>query len=288
VVWGQWALPLPSLGRAQLQTRVTAIDWPNAAERVAGAVVGFALVIAAWWIAANALGPSRLPTPSSVASVLFSVLDSSVALRSQGVAHGIGSGLVYTVERVFLGVGLGAAIGITIGILMGVSKSVNEFLSSVIEVIRTIPPLAAVPFFLIWFGTGPIGQLLVIAFYSTVMIVVSARAAVQHISPIYEEYAATLGADWFQRVRTIVLPAILPELIGGVRVALAFSWGIEVVAELLGSQQGIGFDFVLLSTVLQVNEMIAAIIWIAVIAAVVDKLYVLATGYFTRWVPRAA
>jgi len=272
-----------------LLARVRAgISWRRTAERVIGALVGFGLLVLAWWIAANYLGPERLPAPNDVASIMFRILSSSAALQSQEASGGIGPGLAYSSEHVLLGVALGAAIGIFIGLMIGLSKVANEILSSAIEMIRAIPPLAAAPFFLIWFGTSGTGQLLLIAFYAAVMVVINARAAVLHLDPVHEAFAATLGANWWQRVRTVVLPAFVPEVIGGIRVALGFSWGIEVVAELLGSQQGIGHDFVLLSTALQVDEIIAAIIWISVIAAVVDRLYLVMTAYFTRWVPARA
>lgn len=256
-------------------------------ERIAGAAVGFGILIGLWWIAAGRMGPTRLPTPAAVAKILFPVLHSSVALSAQGISGGISDGLLYTTQQVLSGVALGSAIGIALGVLMGLNRLANEFLSRLVDVVRTIPPLAAVPFFLIWFGTGPRGQLLLIAFYSAMMVVINARAAVDHLDPLYETYASTLGAGWAQRLRTVILPSMIPELVGGIRVALAFSWGIEVVAELLGAQRGVGHDFVLLTTVLQVDQIIAAIIWISVIAAVIDRLYLLLTSYLTRWVPRS-
>lgn len=260
----------------------------RALERILAASVGFGILVGLWWVAAVQLGPTRLPSPEAVAKVMLPVLHASDALNAQGVAGGIADGLRYTTQQVLLGVALGSAIGIALGMLMGLSRLANAFLARLIDVLRTIPPLAAVPFFLIWFGTGSHGQLLLIAFYAAMMVVINARAAVENLDPLHEAYASTLGASWMQRLRTVVLPAMTPELVGGVRVALAFSWGIEVVAELLGAQRGVGHDFVLLATVLQVDQIIAAIVWISLIATAIDRLYLLATSYFTRWVPRSA
>src|SRR5690606_18793642 len=139
---------------------------------------------------------------------------------------------------------------LVLGIVLALSRALNEIFSALVEAVRTIPPLAAIPFFLIWFGTGSLGQLLVIAFYTAVMVLVTARAAVDRLPPIYRAYASTLGASRLAVVRTVVLPGMVPEVVGGIRVALGFSWGIAVVAELIGAQQGIGYDLNLLSTVL--------------------------------------
>jgi ABC-type nitrate/sulfonate/bicarbonate transport system permease component len=273
---------------AGLAKRRPHVNWRAAGERVLGAVVGFGLLTLIWWLVANALGPARLPEPLAVASIMLRVLSSSSSLKAQDVSGGIGPGLVYSSERVLLGVGIGAFVGMILGLTMGLSRTASQFLSAPIEMIRAIPPLAAAPFFLIWFGIGASGQVLLIAFYAAVMIVINARSSVQHIDPVYQNFAATLGAGWLQRARTIVVPAFIPELVGGARVALGFAWGVEVVAELLGSESGIGHDFVLLSVTLQVDEIIAGIIWISLIAAVVDRLYLLSTAYFTRWVPPRA
>lgn len=274
--------PPSKAGSSHLRARLSL----NVTERLVGGAIGFGLVGLGWWIAANALGPTRLPSPLAVASAFPVLLTSSSSLEAQGVSGGILQGLLYTTRQVLLGVALGALVGGAMGVALALSRWLREIFHVTVEVIRTIPPLAAIPFFLIWFGTSPTGQLLVIAFYTSVMVLVTARSAVDHLPPIYPTYAATLGATRAQRIRTVVLPGMVPEVVGGLRVALGFSWGIAVVAELLGAQQGIGYNLMLLSTVLEVEAIMAGIIWISLIATVIDRCYMAVTHRATRWVPK--
>jgi ABC-type nitrate/sulfonate/bicarbonate transport system permease component len=253
---------------------------------VAGGALGFGAVLAFWWIAAAHLGPARLPTPWDVAGSLFPLLWSSTALTAQGGPSGIGEPLLYTTLHVLLGVGIGAAAGIALGVAMGTSRVLNDLLTKVIEIIRTIPPLAAIPFFLVWFGVSSTSRTLLVAFYTAVIVLISTRAAVRYTDPVFTAYAATLGAGRMRQLRTVVIPAVVPRIVGGIRVGLGLSWGLQIVAELLGSQSGIGRSIVLYTNVQAVNEIIVAVIWISAIAYLVDKLFLRVTTRATRWVPR--
>jgi ABC-type nitrate/sulfonate/bicarbonate transport system permease component len=279
-VHGGWRnLPAPGL----LKLRLDALT-------VAGALAGFGLVVLVWWLASIQLGPARLPAPWEVAKGFFPLLTESTALAAQdGTAGGIAGPLAYTTSRVLLGVALGTAVGVPLGILMGSSRGVDALFGKVVEIVRTIPPLAAIPFFLLWFGVSETGRTVLVAFYTGVMVLVTTRAAVRYTDPIYSAYARTLGAAGrLARVRTVLIPAITPRIVGGIRVALALAWGLQVVAELLGSQSGIGRVFAVYQNMQAVTEILISVIWLSLIGYVVDKLYLAVTSRVTRWVPRAA
>jgi ABC-type nitrate/sulfonate/bicarbonate transport system permease component len=248
--------------------------------------VGFGLMIAIWWAEAARLGPARLPTPWAVAQSFFPLLWSSPVLAAQSGPDGIVPALAYTTSKVLLGVTLGASCGIILGLLMGASRSIDDLLTKVVEIVRAIPPLAAVPFFLLWFGTSDFGRTLLVIVYTALMVLISTRAAVRYTDPIFDSWARTFGAGRTKRFVTILLPAIIPRIASGVRVALAFSWGLEVVAELLGAQEGVGRVFVILQNSLAVKEIMITVIWISLIAYGVDRMYLLLTSRLTRWAPR--
>jgi ABC-type nitrate/sulfonate/bicarbonate transport system permease component len=256
---------------------------------VGGALAGFGLVALVWWIASIQLGPARLPAPWEVAKAFFPLLTDSIALSAvDGTTGGIAGPLAYTTSRVLIGVALGTAIGVPLGILMGSSRGFDELLTKVVEIVRTIPPLAAIPFFLLWFGISETGQTILVAFYTGIMILITTRAAVRYTDPVYSAYARTLGAGRLTRLRTVLVPAITPRIVGGIRVALALAWGLQVVAELLGSQSGIGRVFVVYQNMQAVTEILVSVIWLSVIGYAVDKLYLAVTSRVTQWVPRAA
>jgi ABC-type nitrate/sulfonate/bicarbonate transport system permease component len=137
-------------------------------------------------------------------------------------------------------------------------------------------------------GVGTWPQFILIAGYTLVTIQVNAFTAVVNLSPESQNFARTLGASGWRLIRTTILPPILPELLGGVRVTLQLAWGLAVVAELLGAKKGIGEMMAIMNQVFQTNYIIAGILWIAVVAVVSDWLLRLLFIRVTRWSPGAA
>ena len=98
----------------------------------------------------------------------------------------------------------------------------------------------------------------------------------------------TMGATRGQVFRTVIWPALFPELVGAMRVILAASWGLQVVAELLGTPAGVGKVFLYLIPLLRPDLIIAVIFWVTVVAVIVDQfVFVPIARWVTRWVPRA-
>jgi ABC-type nitrate/sulfonate/bicarbonate transport system permease component len=85
--------------------------------------------------------------------------------------------------------------------------------------------------------------------------------------------------------RTVVFPAIIPELVGGTRVAIRISWGIQIVTELIGAQQGMGQVFSMVMPIQPLDLIIVGVLWITILAATRDMLLVWAARIVTRWVP---
>lgn len=227
----------------------------------------------------------RVPSPSAVAGEFFPILFRSPEIAaSGGGTSGMLPHLLFSITLTLVGGTAGTLLGIGIGLLMSVSRRARYFLEAPIEAIRVLPPLAAVPFFLIWFGPWPLTQFLVILFYASLRMVVFTHEAVRNINPLYDQYAATLGARPAQRVRGVILPAMLPELVGGIRVMIATAWGIEVVAELMGSQFGVGRLFALLATFLASTAIVTIIIWVSLVGITLDLAFQAISRRLTRWV----
>ena len=119
---------------------------------------------------------------------------------------------------------IGMVAGIAAGILLGWSKILNRIAGPVLEAIRTIPPLAIIPFFIMWFGPNTKAQLSMLIFYCFVMLVFNTIEAIKNVNPVYAKFAYTLGAKRIRVYRNVILPASVPELIGGVRVIIGVSW----------------------------------------------------------------
>ncbi len=253
-------------------------------------VVGIASALAIWWMIAAGVGPSRLPTPLQQLLALVEVVWFSpvLAARPGGSGQLIGD-VLYTTARCVTGGVVGATLGIAIGMAMGWSAPLRNLLDLPIEMFRSIPPLAAIPFFLMWFGPAALTQFLVLVFYAFLRLVINTLEAIRNVPPVISQYARTLGASRGQVYRTVILPAIIPELVGGMRVAFAASWGLEIVAELMGSPAGVGKLFAYLVGLLRPDLIIALIAWVTVVAVGLDQLVLVPLmRVTTRWVPRAA
>jgi len=124
-----------------------------------------------------------------------------------------------------------------------------------------------------------------VAFYTFVMLVVTTLNAAVNVDPIYLRFAATLGADPNQIFRTVVLPAKLPAIAGGVRVAVAIALGVQVVAELMAGRQGMGQVFSMMISFQPLDVIIVGILWIAVAAVAIDLALVWSIRRLTCWTP---
>jgi ABC-type nitrate/sulfonate/bicarbonate transport system permease component len=267
---------------------------PSAAERyrlqpravgvglqLAGILIGLAI----WHLASITLDEHTMPGPADTYRYMGDNLFSSEYLEAHGLSEGNGylPHLWHTTRNVLLGVGIGTAIGVAIGLASLRIKVLHEVASSITAVFGTAPIFVAAPFFLIWFGIVSTAQILIVAFYTALLMYVFARRAGENIPAAYIESALTLGSGRRQVFRRVHLPGSVPEMTGGFRIALAGAWGLCAIAELLGSQQGAGFLIRFYSSSFVVDGMFALIVLLGLIALIVDRIVVETTHYLTRW-----
>ncbi len=249
-------------------------------------LLGAVATAAAWQAAAARLGPYRLPPLEMIAPQIFPLLTSSTLIEFQG---GGSNGLWPHLRHTILFTLLGSALGITAGLLAGLAMArwprFRAITEVPVELLRTIPPLAAIPFLLIWIGTTPFGQILMVGFYTFVLMTVTTLNAAANVDPIYAQFAATLGADRTRVFRTAIMPAMVPALAGGIRVAVAVALGVQVVAELMGGRDGMGQVFSMMISFQALDVIIVGIFWISVAAVVIDFVLVRALRQLTRWAP---
>jgi len=259
----------------------------NVRQNVVGTlytVAGLALFFAAWWWAASQLPRSRLVTPLEAGQDLWANFLYSPRLGVFGLGDtGYGSLLLYTISNVLIGLVTGGAIGVLIGVASARLKLLRLFVDPIVLVLGTVPVLVAAPLFLLWFGVVPFTQVLLVAFYSAVMMVLFSQRAAENISPIYERWALTFGAGLTARIRHVLVPGTVPEIIGGLRITLASAWGLEIFAEILGAPSGIGQAIKALTNISNVPGLLACVVLVAVTAIVTDMLLVAVAKRVTAW-----
>lgn len=188
-----------------------------------------------------------------------------------------------TAQRVLVGTTCGIVAGIGVGLLMAYSTTIRDLSSATIQVLRTIPLLALIPLFVLWFGGREVGMYLFIAFAVFVMIVISTYHAALNVPSAPARFARTMGASRAQMFRAVVVPGLLPELSASVRVVVALSWSFALGAEFTGAQEGLGFLMIQSERSGFLGRVIVVTALFTLYAVVVDQILVQLRGRLLRW-----
>ena len=245
--------------------------------------VGVLVLIAIWQLLTLLVPVASLPAPWDVVERIAADFWAAPELSFYGLDTGLLGSLVYTATNVLVAVLAGSLLGVAAGLLTGRIGLLRQIADPVMMTVGTIPILVLAPFFLIWFGVGRTSAVLLVVFYVTVMLYVFAQRAVFNLSPIYEDAARTLGASTPRILRDVVLPGTVPEILAGVRIALAGAWGLEAITELLGAQAGMGKMIQVLAGATDVQGIFAALVTLEVAAIVCDGLAAWLVGRATTW-----
>jgi ABC-type nitrate/sulfonate/bicarbonate transport system permease component len=250
--------------------------------------MGILATIGLWYLASWLIG-RYMPPPHEV----FANAARNLVASDYFVGLGLPEGgylphLLYTSMTVVLGVAIGVALGCLLGLLSARWRLADQITEPVVSTFGTVPILVAAPFFLIWFGLVASAQLILVAFYTTVIMHIYSLQAVRNVHPKYVEFARTLGADSGAIFLRVMLPGAVPEIAGGVRVAFAASWGLAAIAELLGSRYGVGYAILTFESVYDLASIMTIILLLGLIALAMDWLIGRARAWVTRWAESAA
>lgn len=228
-----------------------------------------------WWVATHRqwLPPLFLPAPEAVWAAF---VDASHGRIQGGLP--LSEHLLRSAARVFGAFVLAAAIGVPAGILMGVSRIARGVLDPLLEFYRPLPPLAYLPLVVIWFGIDETAKLVVIFLACFAPIAMAARAGVRAATVEQINAAYSLGGSFAQIVRHVVLPAALPEILTGLRIAIGFGWTTLVAAEMVAATAGLGQMVLNASSFLRTDIVVMGILIIGAIAWLFDLAM--------RWVER--
>ncbi|MCX5496198.1 ABC transporter permease subunit [Kaistia dalseonensis] len=247
-------------------------------------LAGVVLFVLVWQVLTLGLPAIILPTPRGVVERLVADFWSAPALSYYGVEEAnLYGNLIYTAENVAIAVVIGSVIGILAGLLSARFGIIRAIIDPVMMTAGTVPILVAAPFLLIWFGVGRASAVCLVIFYVIVILYLFAQRAATNLDPVYEESARTLGATPAGIVRDILIPATVPEILGGLRIALAGAWGLEAIAELLGSQSGVGKVLEVLAGATDPQGIMATLLMLGLAAIVVDAVAAFAVARTAKW-----
>ncbi len=185
---------------------------------------------AVWEAIAAASMPIFFPPPEDVVRAFWSSLkDGSLAEH-----------VLMSYFRILVGWAIGCALAIPLGLLAGRSRLVRSVLEPYIEFFRFIPPIAFITLFLIWFGLGETSKILLIVYTSLFVSFINTLAGAMAVDIEKIRAAQCMGASARQTFVYVVVPATVPHIVTGVRLALGNAFMTVVAAELVAAQSGVG------------------------------------------------
>ncbi|BES85419.1 ABC transporter permease [Pectobacterium araliae] len=210
-------------------------------------LVMLALFLVAWWLASLHLPAFVLPGPTATGQALVALWQSDSLLHDVRVTFG----------RVFSGFILAALIGTVAGLALGASQRVARFFEPLLAVFNTVSSAIWAIFAIIWFGISDATTIFVVFMTAMPLILTNVWQGAQNVEAQYVELARSFRMSRWQTLRKIYLPTILPYFFSGARLAFGFGWRVSLVAETLGSSDGIGYRLRQAGDLVQTNQVFA-------------------------------
>lgn len=182
--------------------------------------------------------------------------------------------IISSLGVIFSGFVLSLIIAIPTGIIMGSYTRMNAALRNFIELIRPLSPLALYPLFIYLFGIGFMPKLIIVFWVSWIPLLFNIITGVQCVNEDYLRMAKTFGATRKQILIEILLPAIKPWIITGMRLSIGSSLLVIVAAEMIGSNNGIGFFILNASYTFQIVNLYSGILVIAIIGILINTFFI--------------
>jgi NitT/TauT family transport system permease protein len=246
---------------------------------------GFPLLLVLLWDRAVAITGTRLiPSPWEVAVMMY---DFSFG----GIYDDAFSGTILThiwksMTRVYGGFFLAAVIAIPLGLMIGRLKILRQLLDPTINLLRPIPVTAWLPLSMIFFGLGPNAAIFLVFLGAFYPILLNTMFGVRSVDVRLFEAAAMLGCSGSAMFRQVVLPASLPAIFNGLRIAHGFAWILIVVGEMTGVPTGLGSVVMDGRTLSRTDLVITGMIVIGVCGFLTDRVIVLVSNRVLQWSPQ--
>jgi sulfonate transport system permease protein len=244
--------------------------------RIALGVALPVVLVVAWFLltipGAPIVPPYKFPSPGAVWQAALYLSDRGELWQFTAIS----------LQRVLIGFVAGASLGIALGGLVGLSRFWDLGLSPTLGVIRAVPSLAWVPLLLVWFNIGEQSKVILIAIGAFFPVFTTVSMALRHVDPHLVELGRSFGFGGIRLFFTVQLPAVLPALFSGLRLALVQAWLFLVAAELIAASMGLGFLLTRGQSNGRVDQIVLAIIMLAVIGKLTDSVLALVQRWAVR------
>jgi sulfonate transport system permease protein len=238
------------------------------------------MLLAAWWLVAHyeLVAPQILPGPSIVWATTIDLLASG-QLQSE---------LLVSLMRVAVGLLIGVVAGLAVGTGMGMSQTAEAYLAPTLRAIWLVPALGWLPFFMLVFGIGEWLKIVLIAKACFLPMMVNSFDGVRTIPRRHLEAARMLNLGRLDTMRFVVVPAILPAVLTGFRLALGKGWQVLVLVEMIASAAGIGYLMTWGRKSFQLDVVLVTMLIIGATGWLLDRAALAVQRCATSWAHRSA
>lgn len=233
------------------------------------------LILAAWEAISRAgIGPVRFIPPVTIIArhSLNLIIDGSLLI-----------GTAVTIARALSGLGLGIIVGVGLGVMMARWAKVAWLLDPYIAAGFSTPKITLIPVFILWFGIGHLSKVLLISFACFFPVVVSTYAGAKTVNHLLIWSAKSLGTSEKDMLRKVVVPAALPFIFNGVRVALPLSLIIVIVAEMMAGGGGLGFLMMNSFRYFEIPTQYSALLSVLILGYGFDRLLLRLRSWVLEW-----
>ena len=268
--------------------RLSPVVTPRHLWRRASVVLQYAIfptVVLLLWQICSEIGFVRrnvFPPPSAVVSVWYDLVTGTTDAAARYSGTWFDHALAST-WRVFAGFGWGVALGIFLGLLIGISRMMERVLDPTIQVLRNIPVTAWVPLSLVFFGIGNALAVFLIGLGAFFPAAINATHGVRQLNITLYKAARMMGANERELLARVILPAALPSILTGARLAMGIAWVLVVVAEILAVRSGLGYLLNDAYLFYRNDVVIAAMLSIGLLGFLSDRLVVLVRNLLLTW-----
>ena len=227
------------------------------------------VIIIFWYLITEGLhivNPYILPGPIEVCTSAWNLILSGKLLKNT----------IDSLFKVFGGLILAALVAIPLGVLLGWYKTLEDLCSFVISILRPIPPIAWIPFSILWFGIGTVPAIFIIFMGCVFPILVYTLDGVKRTDKVLIESAQTLGASDRKVLTRVVLPSVFPNIVSGLKVGVGIALMCTISAEMIGSSSGLGYMILQATSRFDPGTTVVGMIVIGLIGLILDYIFGLA------------
>lgn len=246
---------------------------------VAYFVVPLAVLIGLWQLATTLAPSPFFPAPFRIFANLWDLLFGG----PQFFTDVFYEDFLTTVGRMLLGFGIGTAWGIVVGTGMGLSRGARDTVTPIVELLRSIPATATLPLFIILLGGGDDMRIAFIAYGVSWFVLINTAAGVGSIHKTMLDLGRVFKVSPVRRLFTIILPAAMPKIFAGVRIASTAALLLAIVSEFMLATNGIGFQLIQAQGRFQMANMWSWMLVLAILGLLINTLLDTLEGRMLSW-----